>query len=213
MAGGGEVFKCQSPSRQARSRKRWFWPARNYNLYRMRGPDGAPLAHRFDAVSAVVIEDDAVTYRDLALDWWVTADGALIEEDRDEFDELVREGRLTPPTPPPPGRRRASSSPATATSSTTSPSSNGSWPGPCLTLTSAWWLPILRAMWHYLRRMLSVFLIGFVIAFVLYLFVRFDADDVIVGMVIGAAAGLVLSIAVAFLERRFPDDTPAADDH
>ncbi|MCC7364361.1 MAG: DUF402 domain-containing protein [Dehalococcoidia bacterium] len=73
----------------------WFWRNRPYNLYRMRGPDGAILAHRFDAVTDVRLSPDEVAYRDLVLDWWVAADDTLIEEDRDELEELIGAGALT----------------------------------------------------------------------------------------------------------------------
>ena len=33
-----------------------------------------------------------VAYRDLALDWWLTAENDLIEEDREEFEELREAG-------------------------------------------------------------------------------------------------------------------------
>jgi hypothetical protein len=73
----------------------YFWRRRPFNLYRMRGPGGDVLGHRFDAVTAVAFGRDEVSYRDLALDWWVLADETLIEEDRDEFDELVAAGTLS----------------------------------------------------------------------------------------------------------------------
>lgn len=63
-------------------------------------------------------------------------------------------------------------------------------------------------MWHFLRRQLNYFLIGFVIAFVVYLFFRFDANDVILGVLIGIVAGVALSIGLFFLERRFPERAP-----
>ena len=33
-----------------------------------------------------------MSYRDLALDWWLTPEGELIEEDREEFEELREAG-------------------------------------------------------------------------------------------------------------------------
>ncbi len=73
----------------------FFWKRRPHNLYRMRGPDGAVLGHRIDALTDVRFSEDAVTYRDLALDWWVLPDDTLIEEDRDEFEALVAAGALS----------------------------------------------------------------------------------------------------------------------
>ncbi len=73
----------------------YFWLNKSYNMYRFRDPDGAPLAHRFDAVTDVRHGEGVIEYRDLALDWWALADGELIEEDREEFDELVASGALS----------------------------------------------------------------------------------------------------------------------
>ncbi|MCX7617105.1 DUF402 domain-containing protein [Tepidiforma sp.] len=74
----------------------YFWARRPYNLYRWRGPDGGLLAHRFDAVADVAIGPGGVSYRDLALDWWVLPGDVLLEEDRDEFEALAAAGALTP---------------------------------------------------------------------------------------------------------------------
>jgi predicted RNA-binding protein associated with RNAse of E/G family len=74
----------------------WFWARKPYSLYRMFGPDGALLAHRFDAVASVRLGDDAVEYRDLVLDWWVLPDDTIVEEDRDELDALAAKGVLSP---------------------------------------------------------------------------------------------------------------------
>ncbi|HMS60491.1 MAG TPA: hypothetical protein PKA49_16770 [Tepidiformaceae bacterium] len=63
-------------------------------------------------------------------------------------------------------------------------------------------------MWSFLRRQLNYFLIGFVLTFVVYLFIRFDSDKVILGVVLGIGGGLVLSGALFMLERRFPDAVP-----
>jgi len=63
-------------------------------------------------------------------------------------------------------------------------------------------------MWTVLRRQLNYFFIGFIIAFVIYLFVRYDADDILLGVLIGAIAGLGVSAALYYLERRFPENRP-----
>lgn len=73
----------------------YFWAARPYVVYRFRGPGGEARAHRIDAVANVRISGRTVSYRDLALDWWVLGDGTVLEEDRDEFDDLVRAGALS----------------------------------------------------------------------------------------------------------------------
>ncbi|MCC7364735.1 MAG: hypothetical protein IT303_10210 [Dehalococcoidia bacterium] len=62
-------------------------------------------------------------------------------------------------------------------------------------------------MWSFFRRQLNYFLIGFVVAFVIYLFIRYSADGVLLGVVIGAVSGLALSTGIFMLERRFPDKT------
>jgi cell division protein FtsW (lipid II flippase) len=64
-------------------------------------------------------------------------------------------------------------------------------------------------MWHFLKRQALYFLIGFVATFLIYLFVRFDADKVLLGMVIAAGGGIALAIALFQLERRFPEQPPA----
>jgi hypothetical protein len=95
LPAGGAMFKPQFDVPPGSSSLGFFWMRRPFNLYRMRGPDGAVLGHRMDALTDVQFGADAVTYRDLALDWWVLADGTLIEEDRDEMDGLVATGVLS----------------------------------------------------------------------------------------------------------------------
>ncbi len=73
----------------------WFWEKRPYGLYRIRGPGGAILAHRFDAVGAVNVGEDVLTFRDLVLDWWVLADGTVHEEDAEELEQLRQSGIVT----------------------------------------------------------------------------------------------------------------------
>lgn len=63
-------------------------------------------------------------------------------------------------------------------------------------------------MWTVLRRFWHFFTIGFIVAFVIYLFVRWDADKVIVGVLISAGVGVALAIAIFMLERRWPEQTP-----
>jgi len=69
----------------------FFWRARPYSVYRFQGPDGGVVAHRVDAVTDVRAGPGLITYRDLALDWWVLRDGRIIEEDRDEFEAHARD--------------------------------------------------------------------------------------------------------------------------
>ena len=66
-------------------------------------------------------------------------------------------------------------------------------------------------MWSFLRRQGGYFLVGFVIAFVIYLMFKLDRNELITGLVIGAAAGIVLSGALFWLERRFPEKDETRD--
>ncbi|MDA1002966.1 MAG: hypothetical protein O3B31_06405 [Chloroflexi bacterium] len=59
-------------------------------------------------------------------------------------------------------------------------------------------------MWRRIRQIAFYFLIGFTVAFVAYLFIRFDADQVLFGMLIGAVAGVAVAAFLLWLERRFP---------
>jgi cell division protein FtsW (lipid II flippase) len=63
-------------------------------------------------------------------------------------------------------------------------------------------------MRKFVRRQLTYFLIGFVFTFIIYLFVRFDSDQVILGVVIGAVGGVALAALLFWLGRKFPDDEP-----
>jgi len=103
MARGGAIFGSPIVIPPGSISHGYFWTRRPFNLYRMRAPGGqagssgrAILAHRFDAVTDVHVSATEVSYRDLALDWWICADGTVIEEDRDEFDALAAEGKLSP---------------------------------------------------------------------------------------------------------------------
>lgn len=95
MAAGGDAFQPPFAIPRGSWSLGFFWKRRPFNLYRMRGPEGSVLGHRMDALTDVRFGVGEVVYRDLALDWWVLPDGTLIEEDRDEFDELVASGVLS----------------------------------------------------------------------------------------------------------------------
>jgi len=92
---GGAAFGV--PVKVPRRSRSWgyFWARRPYNAYRLVSPEGAVLGHRFDAVAQVRLTPEVISYRDLVLDWWALPDGTLIEEDREEFHELVGSGGLT----------------------------------------------------------------------------------------------------------------------
>ena len=95
MRQGGAVFGTPIDIPPGSVSYGYFWRARPYTVYRMRDGDRI-IAHRFDAVAGVRIREGEVAYRDLALDWWLTPDDALIEEDRDEFLELRADGAFSP---------------------------------------------------------------------------------------------------------------------
>jgi len=60
-------------------------------------------------------------------------------------------------------------------------------------------------MWRRTRQATLYFLVGFTIAFLVYLFIRFDPGQVLVGMGIGSAAGVALAALLLWLEHRYPD--------
>ena len=95
MRQGGAVFGTPIDIPPGSVSYGYFWRARPYTVYRMRDGD-CIIAHRFDAVTGVSLREGQVSYRDLALDWWLTPEGELIEEDRDEFEELRRDGAFSP---------------------------------------------------------------------------------------------------------------------
>ena len=54
-----------------------------------------------------------------------------------------------------------------------------------------------------LRRYLNAALIGFIITFVIYLFVRFDPDKIVLGIVISLIGAAVALVAYIYLNRKF----------
>jgi hypothetical protein len=63
-------------------------------------------------------------------------------------------------------------------------------------------------MWAFLRRQGLYFLLGFVLCFIVYLFVRFDPDAVFLGIVLSVAAGITLSTFLWWMEGRFKKSPP-----
>ena len=94
MRQGGAVFGTPIEIPPGSVSYGYFWRARPYTVYRMRAGDRI-VAHRFDAVAGVRLRAGEVAYRDLALDWWLTPEGELIEEDREEFEELREAGAFS----------------------------------------------------------------------------------------------------------------------
>ncbi len=74
----------------------FFWRRRPYLLYRIVSPNGHLIAHRFDVVEDVRLEEGKVSYTDLLLDLWVDPQGGLRVEDEDEVTECERRGLLSP---------------------------------------------------------------------------------------------------------------------
>jgi multisubunit Na+/H+ antiporter MnhE subunit len=60
-------------------------------------------------------------------------------------------------------------------------------------------------MWAFFRREALYFLVGFVVAFVIYLFIRFEANDVLIGMGIAAIVGLAFAVLLGWMEKRFDE--------
>lgn len=59
-----------------------------------------------------------------------------------------------------------------------------------------------------LRRYLNVALIGFILTFVVYLFVRFDPDKILLGITIALGGAAVALGLYVFLDRRFGGNEP-----
>ena len=73
----------------------FFWHRRSYSLYRITGPTGDLIAHRFDVVERMRLLAQEVSYVDLLLDVWVDASGTPRLEDEDEVAEYRRRGLLS----------------------------------------------------------------------------------------------------------------------
>jgi hypothetical protein len=73
----------------------FFWRRRPYLLYRMIGPDGRLIAHRFDIVEDVRLAERDVSYTGLLLDVWVDPQGNARVEDEDEVLDYARRGQLS----------------------------------------------------------------------------------------------------------------------
>ncbi|WP_322818730.1 hypothetical protein [Tepidiforma sp.] len=58
-------------------------------------------------------------------------------------------------------------------------------------------------MFRALRPYLNAFLIGFIVTFVVYLFIRFNAADIVLGLVIAAIGGVALLFSYIYLARKF----------
>ncbi len=64
--------------------------------------------------------------------------------------------------------------------------------------------PMMRA----LRRYLNAALIGFIVTFVIYLFVRFDPDKIVLGIVIALIGAAATLAAYIYLDRKLGGKEP-----
>jgi len=88
MSTGGTVYRTPISIPAGTVSYGYFWLRRPYNIYRMKFK-GQLIAHRFDAIGDLRFTNNSVHYRDLILDWWLTPEGDLIEEDREELENLL----------------------------------------------------------------------------------------------------------------------------
>ncbi len=72
-----------------------FYTDRWYNVFEIHGPDGTLKGWYADICRPARLEDDALSWDDLALDIWMDPDGRMQILDREEFDALLDE---LPPT-------------------------------------------------------------------------------------------------------------------
>ena len=73
----------------------FFWRRRPYVYYRIEGPDGQLILHRFDVVEEVRLAAEEVSYTDLLLDVLVEPSGVVRVEDDDHVAEYARRGLLS----------------------------------------------------------------------------------------------------------------------
>ncbi len=60
-------------------------------------------------------------------------------------------------------------------------------------------------MWHFLRKQFTYFSWGFAIALVACVAYELGLSDLVKYVIISAAVGVVVSVGLFFLERRFPE--------
>lgn len=73
----------------------YYYSDRWYNIFEIYDRDNGQIKGWYCNVGMpAVVEEDAVSYVDLALDLWVSADGRQTVLDEDEFDELVLSDEL-----------------------------------------------------------------------------------------------------------------------
>lgn len=75
----------------------FFWEDRPLSVYRFIDPEGNAFAHRLEAVTDVSVSPTDVFFRDLVVDWWLLPGNVIVEEDRDELEELLVAGQFSEP--------------------------------------------------------------------------------------------------------------------
>ncbi len=176
-------------------------------------PEGQLLAHRFDAVADVKLSAETVEYRDLILDWWAFPDDTLIEEDRDELEDAIERGTIDAKDV-----ERANEAARQVFSRYRHIIDEA------VELERKFVrradIPLYKRsagnntapMFAALRRYLNAILIGFIITFVIYLFVRFDPDKIITGIVISLVGGAVALVLYVFLDKKLSPGEPVLYD-
>ncbi len=67
-------------------------------------------------------------------------------------------------------------------------------------------------MYQFLRKQAAIFLAGFLVAFIVYLFWKLSGEELLTGVLIGVGGGLVLAVGLYLLERQFPEQMPGTNE-
>lgn len=73
----------------------YFWESRPYNVYRLADPHGKLIAHRFDILKDVRIDEQRVVWTDLLVDAWVWPDGRVEWKDEEQLADYRARGWMT----------------------------------------------------------------------------------------------------------------------
>jgi predicted RNA-binding protein associated with RNAse of E/G family len=74
----------------------YFWADRPYNVYRLADPHGALIAHRFDILRDVEIDEARVVWTDLLVDAWAWPDGRVEWRDEEQLADYRARGWMSP---------------------------------------------------------------------------------------------------------------------
>lgn len=76
--------------------EQWFFPDRWFSLLRFTTPDHRSIGYYVNFSRPLqLVRENYYSDTDLELDLWLDLDGTLTELDRDEYEEEIREQRLT----------------------------------------------------------------------------------------------------------------------